>query len=243
MDVTQQIQRNHLVYGASDYTAPGGLSASKSLNYAKGASITKPDRTSVTVIPYALRYADSVGLFGAENYFLRVDLDITEEIARVCFEEPYWQCAYINYHAEEEDYGWKGAEINEETPGYEFYNDYYTANIIPNRLPKIPQGYISIELTNIKSGNKFQDDWLDVRLYTQDREEHPHNKMYIQGKGYFYIGVHARNTKRLPYDILCVIGREYRNYDSIEDKSLIMRRPLRQSDQKQGYQLHQHQLK
>ena len=225
MDVTQEIQRNHIVYGASDYTAPGGLSAAKSLNYARGASITKPDRTSVTVIPYSLRYADSVGLFGAENYFLRVDLDITTDVALACFEEPGWECAYINHNAIEKDYLWDGADIIDGDD--RVVNTYYPANILENRLPRVPDSYVSIELNNIKSGNRFQDDWLDIRLYTQDREEHPHDKMYIKGLGHFYIGVHARNTKRLPYDILCVIGREYRNYESITDKSLIMRRPLR----------------
>ena len=225
MDVTQEIQRNHIVYGASDYTAPSGLSASKSLNYAKGASITKPDRTTVSVIPFSMRYSDNVGLFGAENYFLRVDVNIKTDVALACFEEPGWECAYINQIAKELDNGWDGAEI--EGSDGQIINTYYPANILENRLPRVPDSYISIDLTNIKSGNRFQDDWLDVRLYTQDREEHPYNRMYMKGLGHFYIGVHARNTKRLPYDILCIIGKEYRNYESIQDKRLIMRRPLR----------------
>ena len=224
MNVTQEIQKNHIVYGASDYTAPGGLSASKALNYAKGPTITNPDRTSVSVIPYSIRYADSVGLFGAENYFLRVDLDIQADIARACFEEEGWECAYINWEYIDTDSNYDAAVID--GTGDSIVNTYQSATILENKLPRLPDGYISIDLENIKTNNKFIDDWLDIRLYTQDREEHPYNTMYVRGRSHFYIGVHARNTKRLPYDIMCTVGSVYRTYDSIEDKSLIMKRHL-----------------
>ena len=222
MNVTKEIQQNHIVYGASDYTAPSGLAASKSLNYAKGPTITNPERVGVTVVPSSFRYADSVGLFGAENYFLKVDLNVTEEVAKACFEEEGWECAMIKRPYIERDPNYNAAliDFNE----FPTVNTYEQAIILNNRLPVIDTGYLSVDLTNIKSGNMYTDDWLDVRLYTQNREEHPYDKMYVGLKGWFYIGVHARNTKRLPYDISCVIGQEFRSYDSIEDKSLIMRR-------------------
>ena len=72
MDVTDQILQHTRVYGASDSTAPHNLSASKSLNFANGASIQRAERQRVTVIPYTLRYKGTTGLFGAENYFVRV---------------------------------------------------------------------------------------------------------------------------------------------------------------------------
>lgn len=222
MDVTKEIQKNHIVYGASDYTAPSGLSASKALNYAKGPTIIHPDRTSVSVIPHTIRYADSIGLFGAENYYLRVDLTVTPEIAKACYEEDSWRCAFIDYLEIEKDYGWLSAEISQTDVPTE--NTYDTANIIQNRLPILDNGYLSIDLSNIKTNNRFIDDWLDIRLYTQEREEHPYDKMYVPLKSFFYIGVHARNTKRLPYDIMCQIGQEYRSFDSIEDERYIMRR-------------------
>jgi len=226
MNVTQEIQQNHIVYGASDYTAPSGLAASKSLNYVKGPTITEPDRASVSVIPYSIRYADSDGLFGAENYFLQVDVAITADVAKACFAEIGWECAYIDF-TDKSDVGtnYEPAAMDINDPPEE--NSYFTANILEDRLPVVPDGYISIDLENIKSNNRFIDDWLDVRLYTQDREEHPFNKMYMRGLGHFYIGVHARNTKRLPYDIMCNVGLEYRTFDSIEDKRLIMKRNLR----------------
>lgn len=224
MNVTQEIQQNHIVYGASDYTAPSGLAASKSLNYAKGPSITNPDRASLSVIPFTLRYADSVGLFGAENYFIRVDVSITTGVALACFEEEGWECAKIDNLAMEEDPYYRSAVMDANVIGT--VNTYDAANILENRLPGVADGYISIDLQNIKSNNRFTDDWLDVRLYTQDREEHPYDKMYMKGLGCFYIGVHARNTKRLPYDIMCHVGLEYRTYSTIDDKKLIMKRHL-----------------
>ena len=226
MNVTKEIQKNNIVYGASDYTAPAGLAASKSLNYAKGATILKPIRNEVTVIPHTIAYADSVGLFGAENYFVRVDLDITDNLAKACYEEVGWECAYINPTFVDLDTDYKMAviDLDEDTSTI---NKYDPANIIESKLPRLPEAYVSIELTNKKTNNRFLDDWLDIRLYTAEREEHPSNKMYVKGRDHFYIGVHARNTRRLPYDIKCIIGREYRTYDSIEDKRLIMRKALR----------------
>jgi hypothetical protein len=222
MDVTQEIQRNHIVYGASDYTGPGHLAAAKSLNYAKGASILKPEVTTVSVAPHTLRYEDTVGLFGAENYFLKVRLEIIGDVAKSCYEEPGWDCAFVDFLAIENDNGWKGAEIDRNGDPITL-NTYDPANIIPNQLPKVRNGHISVELHNLKVGNRFIDDWLDVRLYTMQREEHPFDIMYMRPNDFFYIGVHARNTKRLPYNIECVIGREYRSYESIDNKQLVMR--------------------
>ena len=223
MNVTQEIQKNHIVYGASDYTAPGSLSASKSLNYARGATIQKPEVTSVSVLPYTLRYEDSVGLFGAENYFIKINLEIIGDIAKSCYEEEGWECAFIDYLAIEHDNGWEAAKVDDDADLITV-NTYKPVNIIPNQLPKVDNGVLSVELENLKVGNRFIDDWLDVRLYTMQREEHPFNTMYVKPNDYFYIGVHARNTKRLPYNIACVIGREYRSYGSVENSQLIMRK-------------------
>lgn len=222
MDITQEIQRNHIVYGTSDYTGPGHLAAAKSLNYARGASILKPDAITISVAPHTLRYEDTVGLFGAENYFLKVKLEIIGDVVKACYEEPSWDCALANYLGIENDYGWESAELDADGDPITL-NSYDPANIIANQLPKIVNGHISVELHNLKVGNRFIDDWLDVRLYTMQREEHPFDIMYMRPNDFFYIGIHARNTKRLPYNIECVIGREYRSYESIDNKQYVMR--------------------
>ena len=78
MDVTAEIIRNTIVYGASDYTAAHSLSSSKSLNYVTGGSITKPDVATVSIIPFTLNYQDAVGLFGAENYIIKIKYNINQ---------------------------------------------------------------------------------------------------------------------------------------------------------------------
>ena len=88
MDVTSQIIRNNQVYGASDFTGAHTLSASRSLNYAKGASIVKPAVEKLNVIPYTLNYQDAVGLFGAENHFVRIDVEEIETLHRVALKSP-----------------------------------------------------------------------------------------------------------------------------------------------------------
>ena len=80
MNVTQEIRKNHIIYGASDYTAAHSLAASKSLNYARGASLGNPERALCTVVPHTFRYDGDVGLFGAENYFIKVDLNVVGDI-------------------------------------------------------------------------------------------------------------------------------------------------------------------
>ena len=67
----------------------------------------------------------------------------------------------------------------------------------------------NVDLSNLKTNNKFIDNWFDVRLYNKNRKEHPYDKMFVRMTDYFYIGFHARNTKRLPYNVQCIIGNEY----------------------------------
>jgi hypothetical protein len=207
-DVTPQIQKTHLIYGSSDYTNPAYSSANKSLNYATGGSITSPERDQVKIIPYTINYQDTVGLFGKENHFIRIDVNIDKNYAFACFEEPGWECARIT----QDDYDvlntYRTADIDP-LQDLQTVNTYDPAAISQNKLGTKSDAYISVDLENLKTGNKYIDSWFDVRLYTKDRMEHPYNKMYVRIKDFFYIGFHARNTKRLPYNVKCVIGQEY----------------------------------
>jgi len=215
MDITQQILNNHLVYGSSDNTNPGGLAASKSLNYAKGASMQKPVTENVSVVPRRLKYADTVGLFGAENVFIKVDLNIIDT-GNLCFEEPGWDCLKITLGA------------------FPITNTYYTATMDPqkdlttvntyepaqivNSLANINNPYVGVSLANLKTGNKYIDAWFDVRLYTKAREEHPYDEMYLPVSDYFYIGFHARNTRTLPYNVECLIGTGYKPKNEVDPR-------------------------
>ena len=53
--------------------------------------------------------------------------------------------------------------------------------------------------------------------FTKDRVEWPYDKMYINPKSFFYIGFHARNTKRLPYNVSMTVEL-YSEYDLTADQ-------------------------
>jgi len=224
-DVTTQINRTHLVYGGSDYTAPHRHASGRSLNYSSGASIHKPETERITVTPFTLRYKDSVGLFGSENHFIRVDVQVPGDIVFACYEDFGWKCATIN-EIEMEEVHWQMAAINTRHDVPVDSDGYLQAEFLNDSLPNLMnnRGYLSIELFNKGTGNKYNDAWLDVRLYTKNREEHPFDKMYVHPYDTFYIGFHARNTRRLAYDVECVIGKEFTYGDAIENNQLIMRR-------------------
>ena len=65
VDVTEQIQRYHQLYGGSDNTQQGGLAASKSLNYAPAPTMQRAQRAKATVYPFTYTLIGQVGLFGA----------------------------------------------------------------------------------------------------------------------------------------------------------------------------------
>ena len=211
MDVTDEILRNHQIYGGSDNTARHTLAASRSLNYVKGGSISKPVIENLNIIPFKFKYQDAVGLFGAENYFVRVNVNVDQRFSYGCFEEPYYQCAEIDENDDRWDSYYQAAIIDrdKDKTTVNTYEPPYI-NIRPP-VPTIENAYISVDLKNLKVNNQYIDDWLDVRLYTRDREEHPSNHMYVRLKDYFYLGIHARNTRELPYNIELTIGEELRS--------------------------------
>lgn len=218
MDVTEEILRNTQIYGASDYTAPHSLTSAKALNYAEGASIQKPINELVTILPRRLKYQDTVGLFGAENRFIKINLNI-QDTGNVSIEEP----------------GWSGLRIVQEDP--DLLNTYYTAfanqfghdsdvnydeAIITNNIlaDTLNNPLVGVSIDNLKTGNKYIDAWFDVRLYTKARQEHPYDLMYLPFNDYFYIGFHARNTKRLPYNVECLIGTDIKPKNAVDPKFL-----------------------
>lgn len=212
-NVTDQIRQSHLIYGGSDHMQPGGLSASKSLIFANGASIQRPIQEKVTVLPYTLHYQGTVGLFGAENCFVRVHLDL-RDYAGGCYEEPYWECAKITRGDFTYPF-YEQAEIDL-AKDLTVVNTYEPADINNRVLLNRPSGLVSIDLINEGTGNIYIDDWLDVRLYTKDREEHAYDRLYCGLVDDFYIGFHARNTRRLDYNVKVVIGEVVTKKGEIE---------------------------
>ena len=151
MDVTDEILRNHQIYGGSDNTAPHTLAASRSLNYVKGGSITKPAIENLSIIPFTFKYQDAVGLFGAENYFVRVNVKIDRSYSLACFEEPFWECAEVDENYDEWEPLYQQAGIDRDADKTTV-NSYEPANIITRTsVPLVPDAYISVDLKNLKS--------------------------------------------------------------------------------------------
>ena len=220
MDVTKSINKSIQQMGGSGSTNPKNYAATKSLNHAKGKnSITNAAIETVTAIPYTLKYKDSVGLFGAENIFVKIELNIksaTTAFTNISVAEndymPVWTLAESGttnfYDTGEFTFGTDGTTVNDFEP-----------STISNDLSAYADPYVRIDLANLKTGNIYVDNWFDVRIYTADRIEYAYDTIYLPVKGCFYIGFHARNTRRLPYNVEVTIGNEYLDiYDLTSDQ-------------------------
>lgn len=209
MNVTKDFNKRYDFYGGSRSTNQEYASATKSLQYAKqGANISDATPERVTVVPATLSYKDTVGLFGVENVYVKLDLNIQNfayeqpEVIINTYYDPVTtdsDAAFVNTYYQ--------AVINR-AEDLTTINDYEPADI-SNTLPGFARPMISVDLTNLKTGNQYVDNWLDIRLYTKDKIEHPYDRLIIPIDSYCYLGFHARNTKRLPYNIRCKVGELY----------------------------------
>ena len=96
VDVTDQIRLYNDLYGGSDNTQAGGLAASKSLNYAPAPTLQQAQRVSTSVYPFTFKLVGQVGLMGAENYYVRVDVNLITPLDAE-FEEDGWEPADVEY--------------------------------------------------------------------------------------------------------------------------------------------------
>ena len=256
MNVTQEIRNANIRYGSSDNTAAYGLASSKSLDYAKGASIVNPAREAVIAAPHKAAYADSLGLFGVENLFIQYHVrliysslttdtgnqtaDVDGYFAVATTGAPYTASEYpgcpLTEHPQPHPGGtctppvdsdgndvlgwWPGLDVPESVA----VNDFLPA-VVTNDLVKEWDSMCLVDLENLKTGNTYNDSWLDIRLYNKYKEEHPYDQMWISYDDSFYLGVHARNTRRIPYNILCTIGSKLGKYSNFtpEQKAMTAR--------------------
>lgn len=212
MNVTKEILTKTELYGGTPSSRPEYYSTSKNLDYAIGSnSLIRARAERVTAIPQDLYYRDAVGLQGAENIFVKIDLSIQNTLGRATSGTGATVNTYepvkVSLFEEDPDPDWDDVLIDFQLDVNTF-NEYEPARF-SNQLDLLPQALVSVELENLKTGNKYIDAWLDVRLYTKDRKEYAYDKMYISPDSYFYIGFHARNTRRLPYNIQLTIGSQY----------------------------------
>ena len=213
MNQTTIVNNAITTMGGSGSSNPAYYSSAKSLNYSSGSnSLQNAYPQNLTAIPVSFKYQDTVGLFGAENIFVRVNMDI-QSSGSVYTNNPNPSNDYYEVWTFPED-----ETINYyETGLFKFGVDKETVNTylparISNDLSRAADAYVQIDLDNLRTGNKYIDAWLDVRLYQPSGQEHPYDRMYLPLKSHFYIGFHARNTRRLPYNVQVDIGRNLYAY-------------------------------
>jgi len=218
MNVSDQILQTYLKYGGSDNTSSENLSASKSLNYSNGTTINSPAIEKVSTAGSVTTYSDSVGLMGPENYFVRYDLNIIDS-GNNYIEEEYWTILSFSIINEVTVNTYEGGVYDTTEDTEDQVNEYYSSNFTA-AIPNFIDGVIKISLENLKTNNIYLDDWLDTRLYTQKKEEHPHDTMYVGLQDSFYIGFHARNTRRLPYNVRCSVTNEIKSARTLSSSEL-----------------------
>ena len=246
VDITERIRRYHQLYGGSDNTQQGQLAASKALNYAKAPTIQQAQRLKITSFPFTFEFKGAVGLFGAENAYVRIDLDL-DTLTSPEIEEDGYKPAYIDYvNVPPENYYVQEDLIYDQDPpppqntenlnnqnlcvGYVVdivndkpiieYNCFMSARITTG-LVVIDNPKVSVVADDIGTGNIYIDNWFELMLYTRDQKMWGYDKMYLNPRDHFYLGFHARNTRQLPYNVTCTVGAEYISSQNIADKSLI----------------------
>ena len=214
MDVTNQILQHHRIYGSSESTHQGYVASGSCFNYSKGNTIQKPIEYKVTVFPFKLDLKGEVGLFGAENVFFKFNINV-KDAGTFCLEEPGWTCASVDQTLQpmnpEDEYTFVPSELLGQADisfdAVELDSNYESADLTyPNYIKNYNQ--FSVYLENKGTNNIYIDTHVDGRLYKIDREEHPYELMYAAAKDCVYVGIHARNTKRLPFDMTVYFGYE-----------------------------------
>ena len=220
MDVSDQILSFLKLYGTRR-TVGGLVVANKTNDLSVGNTIQKPEIYTVESVPNISQWQSEVGLFQNENHFIKVKFKI-EDVLDLSFEaQSGFEPATANYYdPDDKDFNYTAALLQKDLDDFDDIN-YDPARIGNNGLPI--EAYVSVELSNLKTGNHFVDNWFDVRLYTEEKEEHPYDLMYVPQRASFYIGFHARNTKTIPYNVKLAVGRVFVDPSQISDKSYIMK--------------------
>jgi hypothetical protein len=211
MNVTDQVIKIHQTYGASDNTNPTYYSTNKSLNYAKSSnSLMNARQENLTVIPYEINYKDTVGLFGTENIFVKLQLDIQNSLSLVNGIEINDYVDAVLLSKDDSDIFYESV-VTDYARDLETVNTYEPALISNEGLDFVPNAHVAVNLANLKTGNKYTDAWFDTTLYTPDRRPWEYDRIIVPIKSYIYVGFHARNTKRLPYNVSLTVDNKLIN--------------------------------
>ena len=208
-DVTNEVRRNANIYGGGGSGKPAGVAATKRLDLAKGNTWQDPIQENITVLPTTLNYRDAVGLFGAENTYIKINLNI--------------QSLLLGETSFTEADGYDSAVLRRRVlttdPNYvDGGTDFSLDLVIENNyqpattdttLRGLAEPITRVDLVNHGTGNIYTDNYLDVQIYGPDRQPIAGDSLFSSVYSYFYVGFHARRTKRLPYNVDVVIGNRF----------------------------------
>lgn len=203
MDVSQEVQQRALTY-SSGSTNPASLSPNRSLRFASGPTIDRAVVKRISAIPQTLIFEDTVGLFGSENQYVRFELN-TEDIMRGVDVEDQDGYRTVLFQNAEETGDYEPAESDDRVQEDQ---SVYVKAVFVSQVPDQSTTRLSAKITNLKTGNKYIDNWVDVSLYDKQKNSLEYEKLYITPKGQFTVGIHARKANRLPFRIQVDIGYE-----------------------------------
>jgi hypothetical protein len=224
MDVTQDIINRISLYGGTPQAEQASLSAIKSLNLAEAPTIHNPAVMRVSAVPFTLVFEGEIGLFGAENKFIRVDLNITSQGFFVqCYEEANWDCLVFNG----QDFTYpvydQADVINSGDGDIQYQKATFNVSL---PFTDEPDQLVSIDLHPNESGNYYADRRVSTQLYNKCKDEHAYDRLFCNPHSSFYVGIAARDTQRLPYKVSCKVGNVYTvKHELTEDEYRYIERP------------------
>ena len=209
-DVSATLDRYDLQYGGMGSTKQEATSVNRRLDFAAGNTIQAPVIETVSTSPALLNFENVVGLFGAENTFVKVNLGIVSSaVTENSFEDPDgYFTALVDRRAPEGDEPTYSTAVIIDNLDLTTVNDFEPASMLSS-LGTLVVPVVSVTLENLKTGNIYIDNYLDMELYGPDRRVVGNDTIYVGINGYFYIGFHARKTKRLPYRAKVTIGTQF----------------------------------
>jgi len=223
MNVTTEINNKISQMGGSGSARLEYLSPNRSLNFASGSNnINTAPAQAVTAIPYDVQFNDSVGLMGAENLFFKLKLNIISNSS-----------VFLNSDTQENSYlpVWTfvetGTTNDYDTAVMDFSQETSTNKVntfdparVSNDLSNYGRPVVSVTLKNLKTGNQYLDNWLDIRMYDSQNRPIDYDKVYVDIESDLIIGFHARNTKRLPVNAQVEVGQEFLEYNNLTAEQL-----------------------
>lgn len=207
MDVTDEIRRRAETYSTGT-TNPAGLVASRSLQFAKGPTIDRAVVYRLSAIPQSLVYEDEVGLFGTENQYVRFELNAENILQGVDVEDADGYRTLLQDRSTDMSVAGSDYEESVADDSVQESQAIYQKAIFTSLFADTRTTLISVDLTNLRTGNKYIDNWVDVRLYDSNKRPLEYDKLYITPIGSFTVGIHARKANRLPFKLKIDIGFE-----------------------------------